>query len=510
MKLLLYFMALCLGSTVAFPVNFNIYWKKGFTGSSPSTVDSQIGLWTCGGGGCSDPTGGAHSGIYRDTGNFAGLGAAAYGDIIYQQLGSGPWRDVQPSGYPYGEYRANGSGAWLPMVLEISGNNLTFWIGGGPPPDEVTACFTNVSSAAVLIEWVTPSDAVLYSLAPGQISCYTTDEPLALEILEIIPPPPGSTEFLTNRNPIVGWSPSDGSTNININTTDVPKANPGKAGPVNATNITESTDAIVNQIQDSQRSSDSWLRFIWDELKLTRMDNEHYHDWITNKYGSGDTVTNEGPGRVAGALATASNLVVSAGHSVSNAVAPVTGFLGAGDIPTTYTPVSLQLGTVMTTVDFRNLGAVSSLIALAGGLLLWVFKFFALRWLYVQLNDTLKFVGMAAGGASSGWLQAALISMPQLVSTIIGRSLKWGVLASLLVGAGILASLLIVFTTSGNSLWSVISGFPPVITNAVGMLNGMIPILAFMQVLTVCVTIAIGFWITKLVASVTADYLNQV
>lgn len=320
------------------------------------------------------------------------------------------------------QYRFSGGAT---LWTNANGGGQDWYIGPVPIP-EASVCITNTTQVGGVwtLQYGDPPVRESMTMMPGDYWCVDSEDAFILSITEIF----GSLQGppVTNDTPIFSWTPSQGSTNYGgtIDKTPSPVNTQNGAFPSPTNDTQKAANGIVGQLQNNQQQ---------ENLNANRIAGllEEIRDKVATNSPSGDAHTNlgvEASSSSAGVVSNATFGYYNAGTgSVMTAISGAGGSVAPVDLPVITIPIGENME-----IEF-NPFASSDIVALRNWLqrlILYTAKLVAILYLFRALCMALKdFAGAMKGNGTSGFLQAAFVSVPNLFSSLGGFALRWKIVA---------------------------------------------------------------------------------
>lgn len=317
-----------------------------------------------------------------------------------------------------------------PYVTNTSyGTPPVFYIDA-PPPPEASVCFTNTTQQGGIwtLKIGTPPDEYTESMTmmPGDYWCVDSEEAFILNIQEIfgtIEGPPA-----TNETPIFSWDPGQGSTNAGGGVNPPPAMVNTQGGAFsNPSNDTQNAaNGIVGQLQRNQQQeniNDNRLAGLLEEIRDKVATNMVADDSLTNKLSeavaAGNTTSN-----LVGAQLGQTNALMSAASSSGGSLA------STGLDAVSFTGGDSRLSLLV--FDFASMPEAVGLRNWVWRLFLYSTKLICIAFAFRHMLKVFADFGKAMkGNGTSGFLQAAIISVPNLASSLGGMAVRWKVAAAI-------------------------------------------------------------------------------
>jgi len=331
------------------------------------------------------------------------------------------------------QWAVAGSGAWNLGSASVSvprggTSGVMEWnLGGGPPPLGSYA-FTNNSAVPVTFEYKDSNGAQTVTIQPGD--SLTVASTNAFTVSQVSSYVDGVGEFATLKyktnllasyaggSPFTGVVPSPPTYNSRTSTNTPVFVDP-------ATDEQKTANAIVNATRDAKDQNAADNAAILGELKKIG-------DKVsTNRNDASSAQTNAGM-----------NLITSAASSVSNTVAAAVNSAGTDlsekldtftALPsTTVAGIAVPMGAITVNVNpFSNAG-FSAFAGIVRNMIILFIKFKLLQYLFKLWRECMwRIATSSAAATTSGWLQAAVLSIPQLFSSVAGAGLRYAVLGGI-------------------------------------------------------------------------------
>lgn len=313
------------------------------------------------------------------------------------------------------------------LTNDAFGSYPNFYIDA-PPPPTANVCFTNKTSGPgdwVLVIGNPPNQYIeSQTLAPGDWWCLTIQTNFVLYTYEIFPSIQGPPT--TNATPIFSWTPGDGNVTSNAVVDPPPKTVNTQQGAFNSpTNDTQkSANGIIGQLQNNQQQENVNANRIAGIL-------EEIRDKVATNSPAGDSQTNlgaEASGAAAGVVSNSTYTYFSSGTgAVASAIGNQGGSVAPSDLPTIEIPIGADFAVAFNPFDNPK---IISLRNWMQRLILYTAKLIAILYLFRALCMSLKdFAFAMKGNGTSGFLQAAFVSIPNLFSSLGGFALRWKLVA---------------------------------------------------------------------------------
>jgi len=353
-----------------------------------------------------------------------------------------------------------GSGAWnigsASVAVPRGGDSgVMEWSLGGAPPPVGAYAYTNSSAVPVTFEYKDSNGAQTVTIQPGE--SLTVSSTNAFTVSQVSSYVDGVGEFAqlkykTNLlasyaggSPFTGVVPSPPTYNSRTSTNTPVFVDP-------ATDEQRSANAIVNATRDAKDQNASDNAALLGELKKIG-------DKVsTNRNPASVSEKNEGIGAIWEAAQAASNVVANAVNSARDDLGTKVDAFTA-PTPVSLVGISVPMGAFTVNVNpFANSGfaAAASIIK---SMVTWFIKAWLLWALWNGFKGCMEMISKAAAGTStSGWLQAAVLSTPQLVSTLGGLALKYVALAVVVAVVYASSSAWVAFGGTDFNLSSVVGG----------------------------------------------------
>jgi len=440
---------------------------------------------------------------------------AAPGNYLDRQVGYNPSSVTSQNPYYLrfntsvdGTYRYvrglnySGSGIWevnIPNIYEDTDYDIK--------TGEI--CFTNTFAQNIRVQITSAMGAVLGDelVTPGSSICYSADSPFFFKILETtIDPISGEPEEKTTFQ----WEfdgTANQSTNLTSNTA-TPRKNPGSSNPLNPTpaNDTQAgVNGIVNQLQDNRAGEAQDLAGLAGILEQIR-------DKVATNQPAGDT--NAAIAGITSNVGSFSNQVQGAGLSASNSVhgeltGQLTGADGLGAAPSW----SFTIGDMFIDANPFAVPEIETLRVTFRTFVLFLAKLLVLFYVWKEVQETMsKLAAVAKGSGTSGFLQAALLSVPQLVTTIAGLGIRWKVV---LIAIPLVAGWVSKTVLGANAIPGVVATFAALAPTDGALLIGyqmffhVIPLAGILSLFFIGVMAVLGLRLFLIVISVIVDVTSK-
>jgi len=347
-------------------------------------------------------------------------------------------------------------GGWYTPATRASSH--TFAIPFGPvTPIPNTYSTTNTTSEAIVFEYVDGSGKIVVTLQPGEI--LNVGSTNAFTLNQIVGNIAGVGEFATwvyKTNQVATYA--GGSTGAaNVLPLPVP---PTYASPTNtpvfnapANDAQRAANATVNEIRNAADGTKDVLGGIQSELKKLNA-----KDLSTNMPPMNGSQSNYAISSIQGQATSISNslggAIQTAGTTLSGDVAT---FLA---VPTaSATALTVPMGALSISVDpFSNTGFATA-AAIVRAIIIFFVKFMLLKQLFKLWRECMwRIVTSTATATTSGWLQAAVLSIPQLFTTLAGTGLRYAVVSGIVTLTFGFFSVWLTFTGYTLNLGSLVSG----------------------------------------------------
>ena len=407
---------------------------------------------------------------------------------------------------------APGVSWWIGPVYYTGGGTMYFesdWDGPPPEPVEGQICFTNTFAQVTRVQIKTALGAVLADevVSPGSSLCYSSNEPFFFNIIETtIDVQSGEPEEKTTFQ--WGWDgTSNQTTNLTSNTA-TPRKNPGSSNPLNPTpaNDTQAgVNGIVNQLQDNRAGEAQDLAGLAGILEQIR-------DKVATNQPAGDT--NAAIAGITSNVGSFSNQVQGAGLSASNSVhgelsGQLTGADGLGAAPSW----SFTIGDMFIDANPFAVPEIETLRVTFRTFVLFLAKLLVLFYVWKEVQETMsKLAAVAKGSGTSGFLQAALLSVPQLVTTIAGLGIRWKVV---LIAIPLVAGWVSKTVLGANAIPGVVATFAALAPTDGALLIGyqmffhVIPLAGILSLFFIGVMAVLGLRLFLIVISVIVDVTSK-
>lgn len=309
-----------------------------------------------------------------------------------------------------------------------NGSGQDWYIGPVPVP-KAEVCFTNKTAGAatwILVYGSPPTQTVeSMDLLPGEHWCVESEVEFVLYIQEIFPTL-GDGPAITNASPIFSWEPGDGDVQTNAPVQPQPRPVPSDTGvfggPTNDTQ--KAANGVVGQLQANQAQQNINDQGIKDLLREIR-------DKVATNQVPADSSTNIGIDASTALAGTVSN--ANYGYFSSGTGTVVTAFNSQkgtiGDVVLPTIPINIGDDLVVNFQPFADPN-INSLAAWTRKAVLYAAKIVAIMYLFRALMMAIKdFAAAMKGNGTSGFLQAAVISIPNLFSSLGGMAVRWKLVA---------------------------------------------------------------------------------
>lgn len=329
-------------------------------------------------------------------------------------------------------YSIGGTGPWVdcsaPVTIARGGDTgYMLWTMGGAPATPNTYSTTNTSSDPRVFQYQDGNGTTVVTLQPGE--SLTVSSTNAFTLSEITAVTTGTGEFTAwkyTTNQLASYGAGSSGTAYTVTpppqaTVMSPTNTPVFNAPAN--DAQKAANATVNEIRNASDAQKDAMGSLLAELKKLNA-----KDLATNSTGSSSYSNSAYAGWITSAN-TSSNAIFASNAQASNDIKTVIAFMNdlAESSPGSMT---VQLGQSSYTVNPMSGTILADALAFSRNAILYVAKLILIYALFRQMLHCWKGMSMAASGTStSGWLQAAFVSMPQIVSSMAGLTGRWLIVA---------------------------------------------------------------------------------
>jgi len=383
-----------------------VYWRN--------ETDAPDGTWTPTGS-SAQPTG---TTVNESTGNSINWSGTGYFRFEWRTTGGASTGVYEPTTFTYNGY----------------GNDTTVNWTLGPASDPAGYyCVTNTSQNPGIFVIRCPGIGdEQQTLGPGDYWCVDSEAAYTVNIIEIIGTIGGGA--LTNETQIFEWEPDDGHITNSTSWNPAPKPVSTAGGAFNSpTNDAQnSANGITGQLQNNQNQENinaqnqlDKLGAVTNLLSQIKHNATNYNSELTNHVNDAVTAGNA-----------SSNLVASSAYNTNTMMGAISGSGGSLDPGSGPSSVDLSGGDArlsLLQLDITSFPAVTGLRDWIWRMFLYLAKILSLAYSFKHLLKSFADFGNAMkGNGTSGFLQAAVISVPNLFSSLGGMAARWKVAAALI------------------------------------------------------------------------------
>jgi len=383
-----------------------VYWRN--------ETDAPDGTWTPTGS-SAQPTG---TTVNASTGNSINWSGTGYFRFEWRTSGGANTGVYEPTTFTYNGY----------------GNDTTVnWTLGPVADPKGYYCVTNRSwNPAIFLVRVPGGNSEQLTLGPNEYWCVESELAYTFAIIEVLGTIEGGA--LTNETVLFEWEPADGNVTNGIASNPAPKPVSTAAGAfASPTNDTQNAaNGVIGQLQANQNQENvnaqsqlDKLAGITNLLAQIKHNATNYNSELTNKVNDAVMAGNA-----------SSNLVASSSYDTNTMMGSLSGSGGALAPGTGPASVDLTGGDPRLTLlhlDITSFPAVTGLRDWIWRMFLYLAKILSLAYSFKHLLKSFADFGVAMkGNGTSGFLQAAVVSVPNLFSSLGGMAARWKVAAALI------------------------------------------------------------------------------
>lgn len=357
-----------------------------------------------------------------------------------------------------------GAGVWntaSASVLMTPGADSGYmeWTLGGAPSPVGTYSFTNNTARPITFEYKDANGSQTVTVEPGTTLNVSSTNAFTLGVIDAFVDGVGEFTKLKYTTNIVasysGGTPFSGTFGAPPTYNSPTSTNrPVFVDP--ATDEQRFANAVVNETRNAKDQAARDSAAILAELKKQSEKN-----LATNRNNASASETNSGFGGMQSTAQTVSNIlsgkITEAGDDLVTKydtflAVPTVGALG----------ISVPMGAF--TVDVNPFGhaGFSAFAGIVRTIIILFIKFKLLQYLFKLWRECLwRIATSTAAATTSGWLQAAVLSIPQLFSSLGGAGLRYAVLGGIVTLNYAVFSGWIIFAGTGFDLTYVYSSLGP-------------------------------------------------
>lgn len=354
-----------------------------------------------------------------------------------------------------------GSGVWndgsAAVAVPRGGDSgVMEWSLGGPPPPEGTYNYTNNTSSPITFEYKDALGAKTVTVNPGESLTVSSTNAFTLSTVNVSLDGVGEftkLKYTTNLvasfaggSPFTGTVPAPPTYNTPTSTNRPVFVDP-------ATDEQRFANAVVNETRAAKDQNAKDNAAILAELKK-----QNDKNLATNRNPASASETNAGFGFMRDAAAAVSNAVSGPVNAAGDDLgAKLDTFLAVPSASTL--GISVPMGTISVTVNpFSNAG-FSAFAGIVRNMIILFIKFKLLQVLFKLWRECMwKISTSTAAATTSGWLQAAVLSIPQLFSSVAGAGLRYAILGGIVTINYVVFSAWVAFAGTSFDLSFLYSG----------------------------------------------------